>query len=341
MYYMGIDLHKKQFTTTILDENGETLSKSKVKTDRESIRSYFEKVRELGEMKGVVEATFNWAYFFDEVQDNFQELILSHPKKTRAIAEARIKTDSIDSEVLANLLRADLIPQAYVPSQETREIKNLVRYRMSLVKVRTSLKNRVHKIIDRNHIEDEILKMLTDKFGKRGMKIMRGLEIKGNDQNILRGYLDLIEKINTKIKEVKRKIKKIGEEDKITKLLKTIPGIGDLLALLIRYEIDAIERFSSAKKLYSYAGLVPSTYSSGDRTYHGRITKQGNKYLRWAMTEAAQVAAASSSCLRRYYVEIKSRKGSNAAIIALARKLLGIVYCVWNERRPYREVVYD
>ena len=233
MYYMGIDLHKKQFTTTILDENGEILSKSKVKTDRKSIRSYFEKVRELGEMKGVVEATFNWAYFFDEVQDNFQELILSHPKKTRAIAEARIKTDSIDSEVLANLLRADLIPQAYVPSQETREIKNLVRYRMSLVKVRTSLKNRVHKIIDRNHIEDEILKMLTDKFGKRGMKIMRGLEIKGNDQNILCGYLDLIEQINTKIKEVERKIKKIAEEDAITKLLKTIPGIGNFLALLI------------------------------------------------------------------------------------------------------------
>jgi transposase len=100
---------------------------------------------------------------------------------------------------------------------------------------------------------------------------------------------------------------------------------------VIRYEIDEIERFSSAKKLYSYAGLIPSTYSSGERIYHGRITKQGNKYLRWAMTEAAQVAAANSSCLRRYYVRIKSRKGSNAAIIALARKLLGIVYCIWNE----------
>jgi transposase len=338
---MGIDLHKKQFTTTILDENGDVVSKSKVRTDRESIKGYFEKIRELGEMKGVVEATFNWSYFFDEARDHFQHLILSHPKKTRAIAEARIKTDSIDSEVLANLLRADLIPEAYVPSRETREVKNLIRYRISLVKVRTSLKNRVHKIVDRNHIDDEIFKMLTDKFGKRGMKIMRGLEIKGNDQNILRGYLDLIEKINTKIKEVEKKIKKIAEEDTITKLLKTIPGIGNILALLIRYEIDEIERFSSAKKLYSYAGLIPSTYSSGERIYHGRITKQGNKYLRWAMTEAAQVAAMSSSCLRRYYVRIKSRKGPNAAIIALARKLLGIVYCIWNERRPYREVVYD
>ena len=110
----------------ILDENGEIVSKSKVKTDRGSIKSYFDKIRELGEIKGVVEASFNWSYFFDEVRDNFQELLLSHPKKTRAIAEARIKTDSIDSEVLANLLRADLIPQAYVPSQETREVKNLM-----------------------------------------------------------------------------------------------------------------------------------------------------------------------------------------------------------------------
>jgi transposase len=338
---MGIDLHKKHFTTTILDENGEVLSKSKVGTDRESIRSYFEKIREMGEMKGVVEATFNWSCFFDEVKDNFEELILSHPKKTRAIAEARIKTDSIDSKVLADLLRANLIPRAYTPSPETREVKNLIRYRMSLIKVRTSLKNRVHKILDRNYIEDEILKMLADKFGKRGMRIMKTLELKGNDRKILRGYLDLIEKINVKVREVERKIKKIAEEDEITKLIKTIPGIGNFIALLVRNEIDNIERFSSAKKLCSYAGLVPSTYSSGERTYHGKITKQGNKYLRWAMTEAAQVASTRSSCLRRYYVKIKWRKGGNAATIALARKLLGIVYCIWNERRAYREVIYD
>ncbi|RKX65968.1 MAG: IS110 family transposase, partial [Thermodesulfobacteriota bacterium] len=123
-------------------------------------------------------------------------------------------------------------------------------------------------------------KGLSDKFGKKGMKIMRALKLKGNDTSILNGYLDLIEEITKKINDLEKRIKSFVKEDKITLLFKTIPGIGDIVAFLIRYEIDDIERFSSAKKLYSYAGIVPSTYSSGGKTYHGRITKQGNKWLR-------------------------------------------------------------
>ena len=135
-------------------------------------------------------------------------------------------------------------------------------------------------MLDRNYIEDPIFKGLSDKFGKKGMKIMRALKLKGNDTSILNGYLDLIEEITKKINDLEKRIKSFVKEDKITLLLKTIPGIGDIVAFLIRYEIDDIERFSSAKKLCSYVGIVPSTYSSGGKTYHGRITKQGNKWLR-------------------------------------------------------------
>ncbi|RKY87794.1 hypothetical protein DRQ11_05350 [candidate division KSB1 bacterium] len=91
----------------------------------------------------------------------------------------------------------------------------------------------------------------------------------------------------------------------MTLLLKTIPGIGDIIAFLIRYEIDDIERFSSAKKLCSYAGIVPSTYSSGGKTYHGRIAKQRNKWLRWALAEASHKVIVKSPSLRSYYNKIK------------------------------------
>ena len=114
----------------------------------------------------------------------------------------------------------------------------------------------------------------------------------------------------------------------------SIPGIGDILAVTIRYEIDDISRFVSSSKLCSYAGLVPSTYSSGNRTFQGRITKQGNKWLRWALIEAAQRAPLFDMWLREFYNRIL-KKGNKIAIVALARRLLEIIYQIWNERRPY------
>lgn len=107
--------------------------------------------------------------------------------------------------------------------------------------------------------------------------------------------------------------------------------------MLLRYEIDDIERFASAKKLCSYVGIVPSIYSSGAKTYHGRITKEGNRWLRWALTEAVHKAIISSPSLRSYYNRIKHKKGANAATMAIARKLLEIIYKVWEEKRPYYE----
>ena len=118
--------------------------------------------------------------------------------------------------------------------------------------------------------------------------------------------------------------------------LKTIPGIGEFFALLIRHEIDKIERFPGSNKLCSYAELVPSTYSSSGKTYHGRIIKQGNKYLRWALIEAVIPAIRKDAQIRSYYYSMKAKKGSNSAKVATARRLLKIVYQVWKENRFYK-----
>ncbi|WP_176235769.1 IS110 family RNA-guided transposase [Candidatus Hakubella thermalkaliphila] len=248
-----------------------------------------------------------------------------------------MKTDSLDWETLAHLLRSDLIAWAYAPSWETREVKNLLRFRISLVRIRTSLKNKVHSVLDRHPVEDNVFRGLTDKFGKTGMKIMRSLELEGNDRAILNGYLDLIEELSRRIAALNKQIKALVKEDEISSYLKSVPGFGDLLGLLLRYEIDNMERFASAKKLCSYVGIVPSTYSSGGKTWHGRITKEGNKWLRWAVIEAVHGAIITSPSLRRYYNRVKQRRGDKAATIALARKLLEIIYHVWKEKRPYYE----
>jgi transposase len=166
------------------------------------------------------------------------------------------------------------------------------------------------------------------------MAYLRAVTLKGSDTDILNDYLDLLEETEKKIKEAEKRIRAVCRKDKICKLLSSIPGLGPILAVTIRYEIDDIERFMSAGKLCSYAGIVPSTYSSGNRTYQGKITKQGNKWLRWAMIEAAQQASAKDLWLRGFYLRI-SKNGKKIARVAVARKLVEIIYRIWKEEKPY------
>lgn len=335
MKYMGIDHHKQYLIATVMDEQGQILRKDRVTTERTSMRNYIQQVNGNDSLTAVLEACYGWHYVYDELLDLVDEVKVAHPLKTRAIAEARIKTDSIDSETLAYLLRTDLIPEAYAPGFETRDKKNLLRYRFSLVKTRTKLKNIVHAVLSRNYISDANFKQLSDKFGKQGRAYLRMVKLKGQDSEILNHYLDLIEYFDEKIKLAEKKTDQIFKEDEICKLLKSIPGIGKLSAVLIKHEIDNIDRFISAGKLCSYAGLVPSTYSSGGRTYQGRITKQGNKWLRWTLVEAAQTAINKDPWLRSFYDKIAKRRGNKRAKVAVARKLLEIIYRIWQERRPY------
>lgn len=334
MKYIGIDYHKQYFVATMMDEQGKVIRRDRASTDRASIKHYFQEAGATSDMKAVMEACYGWEYFYDEASALVTELVMAHPLKTRLIAEARIKTDTIDSETLAHLLRTDLIPQAYAPDSVIREKKHLLRYRLSLTAMRVRLKNIIHSILTRNHIEDEGFTALSDKFGKQGMSYLRSVPLKGTDTEILNNYLDLLEATEKKIAAAERQIRAVCREDKICALLSSVPGIGPILATTIRYEIADIERFISAGKLCSYAGLVPSTYSSGNRTYQGKITKQGNKWLRWAMIEAAQTAPSNDLWLKGFYQRV-SKNGKKIARVAVARKLLEIIFRIWKEEKPY------
>lgn len=337
MKYMGIDHHKQYFIATVKDQEGTTLRKDRVSTDRAAIRHYFRKVNKDKDLKVVMEAGYGWEYLYDEIQGKVQEVKLAHPLKTRAIAEARIKTDSLDSDVLTHLLRTNLIAEAYALPYEVRDKRHILRYRISLLRIRTMLKNMIHAVLNRNHIEEPTFRDLSDKFGKKGKAYIKSFKLKGNDTKIVKGYLSLLEELDKKVEAVEKKIQKTFEEDDICKLLESIPGIGKLSSVLVRYEIGDIERFASARKLCSYAGLVPSTYSSGGKTYHGKITKQGNKWLRWIMTEIALRAVVKDAWIRSQHNKIKERGGAKKARTATARRLLEIIYKVWKERRPYYE----
>ena len=282
-------------------------------------------------MKAVLEAGYGWGPIYDWIGEAAEEVVLAHPLKVRAIADAKIKTDRIDSEMLAHLLRADLIPEAYASSKEVRAKKRVLRQRMFLVRVRTMVKNRVRALLCQHGVQPPAV---SDLFGKKGLLWLKeGPELPDPDGWLLREEVELAETLKEKIRATEGLIEELAEGDKAVGWPVSLPGVGEFFSVLIRYEVGEMDRFPSAKKFASYTGLVPSTYASGRRIAHGRLTKEGNKWLRWAFVEAVSPAVRGSPYLRRYYQRIKARRGAKDARTATARKLAELAWTVWTERR--------
>jgi len=205
------------------------------------------------------------------------------------------------------------------------------------VKLRTQVKNRVHALIDGQGEEiREVAKGYSDLFGKKGLQWLSELRLNGSEEKMLRGLLEVYELLCKQVRATDKIVKEIVESDEDCELLKSIPGIGEFFAVLIKTEIGDIERFPSSSKLCSYAGIVPSTYASGGKVWHGRLTKQGNRWLRWAIVEAMKPAISSNGELRSYYERIRYKKGPKAAKLATARRLLAIVYRVLKEKDTFK-----
>jgi len=197
-----------------------------------------------------------------------------------ATAEARIKTEKISADILCDLLRSDLLPEAYVPDEESRETKNILRQRMFLVRIQTMVKNWIYTMLDRH---PEVLSKapdVSDLFGATGMAWLRQAVLPGHDNQLLASEPELLKVLKQEISKSNGIVKELGRSDKRVKLLRSIPGIGLFFSVLVAKEIDDIGRFRDEKKLCVYAGLLPSTHASGGKVFHGRITKTGNKWLR-------------------------------------------------------------
>lgn len=334
MNYVGVDYHKRYSYVTAIDEAGRMTGARRVDNTVGDFRSFFETLD--GPIAAVVEASRTWGVMYDLLEglDGMESVTLAHPQKVRAIAAAKIKTDKIDAETLAQLLRVNLIPAAHIPGRETRAFKEMIRQRVFLVRLRTRLKNRIHVLLDRRRIPGP---SVSDLFGKRGTDYLRQLKLSGVDGEILRENLHLLETLNQLIKEAERDIQRlIGDDPRVT-VLRTVPGLGPTLAAVVAMEIDDIRRFATAAKLASYAGLVPSTYGSGGKVYHGRLLPMRNKWLRWAFVEAAWVAMRSSPYCKTFFEVRKRNKGPHTAAIALARRLSEIVWHVLTDGRAYEE----
>jgi transposase len=317
-----------------MGQKGSIVKERNLPSNEEAIKEYIGK-KDGAYRIGVIEASRNWTVMYEWLEEILDEVKLAHPLKVRAIAEAKIKTDKIDARTLAHLLRSDLIPEAYVPGKETRQARCVLRHRMFLVKLRAMVKNRIHIILDKY---PAILRppKTTDVFGVTGLRWIKEIQdLSKTDRELLDESILVYESLDERIASSNEMVKRLAKGDRRVELLESVPGIGLFFAVLIANEIDDINRFRTEGKLLSYVGLIPSTYASGDKMHHGRLTKQGNKWIRWAMVEAAWPAIRKDASIAEYYARIRMRKGANVAKIAVARRLLKIIYRMLRQGRMY------
>ena len=327
MPFAGFDTHKNFCQAIICTKDGTLMKQGRIKTETGSVKEFFSGFDNL---EIALEATSNYEYFYDLLESLGHKVVLAHPLKTRMIGEARVKTDKIDARILADLLRGNLLPTSYVPPKEIRELRHLVRYRIFLGRYRAILKNRIKAELRRRNLKYETGGNL---YTKKGKKWLRSL-----GDPLIESCLRIYEIVEGELKEAERRIGEAGERIEEVRLMSTIKGIGVYSALVIYSEIGEIERFQTEEKAFSYAGLVPSIHQSGEERYYGRITKEGSKYLRWILVEAARVHVqwCPESRITKHYEKIRVKRGENIAMVAAARKLLQVIYHMLKNKEEYR-----
>jgi len=326
--FAGLDVHQDSITATIKDDAGNPVRVQKVETNEDGVCYLFKRMRKV---KAVFEASRSWTYYASLLRPYCKELIMAHPLKVRAIASARIKNDKIDSNVLCDLLLADLIPRSYMPPQQIIELRETLRYRVSLGRLRAKIKNKVHNILAREGKKCEF----KSPFGSRARLWINHLELKQNNRRELEYNLSLIDNLSNEIAKLDKEIGGLKLAYPEVDLLTSIPGISTYSGLLILAEIGDISRFPTPQKLAAYSGLISSTYQSGENCYQGRITKQGSRWLRWILVECAHTSVKKKHRLQRFYLRIKHKRGTQKAMVATARKMLTIIWHLLNKNQYY------
>ena len=328
--YIGIDLHKAKSFVTRLNGRGRVLEQVELPHATGALQQYLERVPP--DTRIAVEATGNWMWLYELIEERHPDLVLAHPLKTKAIASARIKTDKIDATTLAQLLRADLVPAAYIPPRAVRDTREILRYRASLVRLRTQVKNKIAAILSKTGLQTPT----KTACGVKSRRFLATAVVRPCYRLGLDGYLRLLEALTAEIHTVTQRVEAQAQADPQAQLLRTMPGIGAYSALLIVSEIGDVHRFPDSRHLCSYAGLVPSVHASGGKTRLGRLTKQGSCWLRWILVELSLHAINGAPQFRQLYYRVAKKHGGNTGRVAVARAMLKTIYAMLTHQEAFR-----
>jgi len=312
--YVGIDVHRKRSQVAVVSEDG------KVQLNKNVVNGSEPMLRLIGDLPPgtpvAFEAAFGWGWLAELLEDYGFEAHLVHPLRCKAIASARLKNDKVDAAILAQLLRADLLPEAWIAPPAVRQLRALLRHRAGLVRLRTQQQNRIHAVV-----ADFGYDRSGSYLSGPGRGWLAGLELPAVSREIVTDALAVIDGLAPLTNRIDIELRQHAKTDPRVKTLTTLPGVGQFTALVMLAEIGDISRFGSARKLASWAGLTPTVRGSDLTVRHGHISKQGSAWLRWVMNQAAQTAKRSPE-FSATYAAIAQRRGKKIATIAISRKLL-------------------
>jgi len=316
--YVGIDVHRKRSQVAVVAEDGTVQLNKNVVNGSEPF------LRLIGDLPAgtpvAFEAAFGWSWLAELLEDYGFDAHLVHPLRCKAIASARLKNDKVDAAILAQLLRADLLPEAWIAPPAVRQLRALVRHRISLVRLGTQQRNRIHAVLaDYGH----------DRPGGcwsgPGRAWLASLPLPAVSREVIDDDLALIDALQVRIDRLDWEVHQQARRDPRVKVLTQLPGVGPFTALVLLAEIGEVSRFGSARKLASWAGLTPNVRGSDRVAHYGHISKQGSAWLRWILCEAAQTAKRHPDFAASYQAMAR-RRGKKIATTAVARKVLTRAY---------------
>lgn len=334
---IGCDAHKKFSVFVAVDQHGKASRPVRVDHDRDLYCQYLRTLPPSSDI--AIEATGHWYWIVDAMEAAGHHPHLANPFEAKRRMAKSNKTDALDAKGLAILLHCGTLPESWIPPGALRDQRELLRTRMALRDLRTALKHRIYAAVDRYGLHPEAI---SDLFGAKGKAYLAAIlkQLPPATAQMTAMQIGSIDQLEEKIAIIERSIAEQLKSSPEIRLLRTIPGLGPILAPLVWLEIGNVERFPRAEHLASYAGLVPRIIASGGHIRHGGTCRNVNHYLKWAFVEAANVAIRMKACRLQHigllYHRLYPVKGHGRAAVAVARHLAEAAYWVLRKRQSYR-----
>jgi transposase len=326
----GLDVHR-DFAEVAVVEDGLLRRVGRIGTSPDELALFAASLLPTDRL--ALEATINTFAIARLLEASGARVVVSNPMKTRAIAEAKVKTDKVDAAVLAQLLAADFLPAVWRPDEQLEALRRLVAQRTRIVRERTRLKNHVQAVLYRNLVPRCPYK---DLFGRSGRAWLAARPLPADERIAVDSTLRRLDVAGEELRLVEGELARRALANDDARRLMTIPGVDFAVAISLIAAIGEIGRFPSSRKLTSYLGLDPNVRQSGlQPARHGRISKKGRAQARGMLIEAAWACAKTPGPLRAFYQRVRARRGAQIAAVACARKLAVLCWQMLTRGEDY------
>jgi transposase len=339
MEYIAFDAHKRYTQVSVETEEGQRRYEGRIDHVRGALQQFLATCQRGSPV--AVETVGNWYWIVDEIEAAGQVPQLVHARKAKLMLGMVNKTDKLDARGLNRLQRTGTLPTVWIPPGPLRDQRDLPRTRMVLTQERTRLKNRIHATLAKYGLR---LEGASDLFGRRGRQWLQAAlpVLPPHSRYATERLLEQLDVLTAQILGFEQRLRTVFAPTPELQLLRTLPGVGWILAVVLWLEIGDIRRFPTAAQLAAYAGTTPRVHASGGRIHYGPLRVDINRYLKWAFIEAASTIClhrqARPQChVSRLYARIQQRKGHPKAVGAVARHLAEASYWILTKREPYRE----